>query len=60
GSGGGAAGGSTRAGAGGLRPGTLGVAQTSARLGSGAPMEGDDLLDWVSHLITAVFISSVG
>ncbi|MDK6787640.1 transcription-repair coupling factor [Actinotignum timonense] len=39
---------------------SLGVAQTSARLGSGAPMEGDDVLEWVSNLITAVFISSVG
>ena len=60
GSGGGVAGGSARAGAGSVRPVSLGVAQTSARLGSGAPMEGDDLLEWVSHLITAVFISSVG
>ncbi|MGJ9576903.1 transcription-repair coupling factor [Actinotignum sp. GS-2025c] len=39
---------------------SLEVAQTSARLGSGAPMEGDELLEWVSNLITAVFISSVG
>lgn len=42
------------------RPGVMGAAQTSARLGTGAPMEGDELLEWVSRLVTAVFISSVG
>ncbi|MDE1655317.1 transcription-repair coupling factor [Actinotignum schaalii] len=47
-------------GSGSTRPVSLGVAQTSARLGSGAPMEGDELLEWVSQLVTAVFISSVG
>lgn len=47
-------------GSGSTRPVSLGVAQTSARLGSGAPVEGDELLEWVSNLITAVFISSVG
>ena len=36
------------------------VPQTSKRMGEGAGLEGDELIDWVGMLVHSVFVASVG